>query len=55
MIALFIIQEAIDALQLMNPNMQQATKNFTTYVRSFRISSKSAKALTTQPHLTEKV
>lgn len=46
MIALFIIQEAIDALQLMNPNMQQATKNFTTYVRPF-IYSKNAKALTT--------
>ena len=39
----------------MNPNMRQVTKNFTTYVRPFRIYSKSAKALTTQPHLTEKV
>ena len=44
--ALFIIQEAIDALQLMNPNMQQVTKNFKTYVRPFSYS-KNAKALTT--------
>lgn len=44
--ALFIILEAIDSLQLMNPNMQQATKNFTTYVRPF-IYSKNAEALTT--------
>lgn len=46
MMALFIIQKAIDTLQLMNPNMQQATKNFTTYVGPF-IYSKNAKALTT--------